>query len=80
MCYYFYINFEQYCIAYNQLENFGFEHETVNHKSQFIGPNIGAITYCVEAVAKIQIKEIHEPTNPDIMDDYFAESIWSQIQ
>ncbi|XP_071940919.1 uncharacterized protein [Antedon mediterranea] len=67
--------------AYNQIQNRGFDHGTVNHQRHFVDPATGVCTNRVESMwsrAKAQMKAQQGPTNPELIPEYLAEYMWSE--
>ena len=66
--------------AYNQLDNQGFLHETVNHQLNFVEPGTGVCTNRVESMwTRIKaFKSMKGPSNRAMIQDYLAEFMWYQ--
>ena len=67
--------------AYNNLQNIGYNHQTVIHSLYFVDLHTGVNTNCVEAMwqrAKAKFKSMHGPGNRDLIADYLIEYMWYQ--
>ena len=67
--------------VYNQLQNMGFQHKTMNHSLHFVAPNTGMTTNRLEAMwsrAKDKFKAGRGPRNREMVADYMAEFTWNQ--
>ena len=67
--------------TYNNLQQHGFEHGTVNHELFFVDPATGVTTNRVEAMwqrSKAKFKAMYGPTNRAMVPDYLAEFMWAQ--
>ena len=64
--------------AYNQINNAGYNHMTVNHSVHFVDPNTGANTQKVESMwrnAKMKNKKMYG-THRNMLDSYLCEFMW----
>ena len=67
--------------AYNNLDQIGYDHGTVNHTLHFVDPVTGVHTNGVEGMwqkSKSKFKSMYGATNRDMIPDYLAELMWSQ--
>ena len=67
--------------AYNNLDQIGYDHGTVNHTLHFVDPVTGIHTNGVEGMwqkSKSKFKSMYGPTNREMIPDYLAEFMWSQ--
>ena len=67
--------------AYNNLQQIGFQQDTVNHLYNFVDPNTGVTTNRVEAMwqrSKAKFKSQMGSSNRDMIPDYLSEFMWTQ--